>query len=51
LATVDKDKHGKKRAVSKESVELLRRYDQLHRAQRGGKAFVGFHEGEITHMP
>jgi phosphatidylinositol-bisphosphatase len=42
---------GKNARLGAESMALLQRYDQLKKAQRDRKAFVGFTEAEITHIP
>jgi phosphatidylinositol-bisphosphatase len=38
-------------SLGRESMALLLRHDQLKKAMRGGRAFVGFEEHEIQHLP
>jgi inositol polyphosphate 5-phosphatase INPP5B/F len=42
---------GKNARLRAESMALLQRHDQLKKAQRDRKAFVGFKEADISHNP
>jgi phosphatidylinositol-bisphosphatase len=42
---------GQNTSLAAESMALLQKHDQLKKAQREAKAFVGFSEAEIEHIP